>query len=356
LKNLICDDAQNPIPNSSGGSTGNPVNFYQDERYINYARAANLLFTEWMGIRSGDKTAVFWGADRDFKEQSARVKTWARFDRVVALNSFAMSQSEILKFLERLNKLKPRYIQGYAGSLYLVAKIVNESYPLTFTPAAIRSAAEMLYDFQRQEIEKAFNSRVFNFYGSREVNNLATECSAHEGLHIFSSGRVVEIVDDNGKPVPDGIAGQIAVTDLTNFAFPFIRYLNGDIAVKSPKPCSCGRGYPLLEKIQGRTSDMIVIDGQYIHGEYFTHLFYKKPDIRQFQVIQEKDGTLRILVVSYNPEAGISDIVTKIREKVGSNVRISVEYVDRIAPTDSGKYRFTISRLDKSASKRVPDG
>ncbi len=230
---LCCSDTSELWYNSSGGSTGNPVNFYQDKHYVTFARAANMLFMDWMGVRSGEKTAIFWGADRDFKNLSMRHKAWHRFDRIRALNSFSMTEKAICEFLKELNDFKPRYVHGYAGSLYFIAKVINSHLPIEFKPIAVRSSAEMLYDFQRREIEKAFGTKVYNFYGSREVNNLATECSAHEGLHVFSSGRIVEIVDDSGKPVPDGTLGQIAVTDLTNFSFPFIRYLNGDMAVKS---------------------------------------------------------------------------------------------------------------------------
>jgi len=345
LSRILCDNAVTPVLNSSGGSTGNPVNFYQDGHYAVYAAAANLLFTDWMGINSGDKTAVFWGADRDFREQSLRVRAWMKFDRVRALNSFSMDRDAILSFLELLDRFRPRLMQGYAGSLYLTACIIEETRPIRFEPAAIRSSAEALFDYQRQEIEKAFSARVFDFYGSREVNNLAAECSAHEGLHLFSSGRIVEIVDDDGNPVPDGTLGQIAVTDLTNYSFPFIRYINGDMAVKRAAPCSCGRGYPLLEKIYGRTSDMIIIDGRYIHGEYFTHLFYNRPEVKQFQVIQEDARNLKISVVPRDGNIAIDDIVAKIRNKVGDGINLQVELVDSIAVTSSGKYRFTISKL-----------
>ncbi len=352
---ILCDDAENPIPNSSGGSTGNPVNFYQDDYYVSYSNAANLLFLKWMGIHSGDRTAVFWGSDREIRDMSARDRLWMKFDRVRLLNSFSMTDEAVSKFIEDLNSLKPRYIHGYAGSLYYIAGVINNSRPLDFAPRAIRSSAETLYDFQREEIERAFQARVFNFYGSREVNNLAAECPAHEGLHIFSSGRIVELVDDNGEPVPDGIAGQVAVTDLTNLSFPFIRYLNGDMAVKSGRLCSCGRGYPLLDKIEGRTTDMIVINGQTIHGEYFTHLFYGKPEIKQFQVIQEDMATLRILVVFRDRRGNIDDILSKIRSKVGDRVKIILERVDHIPVTTTGKYRFTISKISRATSGK-PSG
>jgi phenylacetate-CoA ligase len=342
---IVCENHGRVFPNSSGGSTGNPVNFYQDDPYKSFSQAANLLFLDWMGIRSGDRSSAIWGADRDFQDLSLRDRFFIRFDRVRALNAFSLSESRIRKFVREMNHFKPRLVFGYASALHLVARLINETEQIEFQPRAVRSSAEMLYDFQRVEIEKAFKCKVYDFYGSREVNNLAGECAAHEGLHVVSSGRILETVDDYGRPVADGKIGQVAVTDLTNFAFPFIRYLNGDMAVKSSGTCSCGRGYPLLEKIEGRVSDMIVVDGQYIHGEFFTHLFYSRPDIAQFQLIQEEPRRLRLLVVGRGEDPRVEDIIAAIRAKVGEGVTIETEIVDRISPTASGKHRFTISRI-----------
>lgn len=342
---ILCQNHGRVFANSSGGSTGTPVNFYQDDSYKSFSQAANLLFLDWMGIRSGDRSSAIWGADRDFKDLSLRDRLYIKFDRVRALNAFSMSESRIKEFLGEMNKFKPRLVFGYASALYLVAKLINETEPIKFQPRAVRSSAEVLYDFQRLEIEKAFKARVYDFYGSREVNNLAGECSAHQGMHVLSSGRILEIVDGNGRPVPDGEIGQVAVTDLTNFAFPFVRYLNGDMAIKTSKCCACGRVYPLLERIEGRVSDLIVIDGQYIHGEFFTHLLYSRPDIAKFQLIQEEPKRLKLVVVGRTENPRLDGVVEAIRAKVGEEVIIETEVADRIRSTPSGKHRFTISMV-----------
>jgi phenylacetate-CoA ligase len=266
-------------------------------------------------------------------------------DRAFYLNSFSMSDEKISNFVDTLNKSKPQYIQGYASSLYLVAKHISQTKPLKFKPIAIRSAAEMLYDFQRDEIEKAFAAPVYNFYGSREIGFLASECSAHEGLHVLDSGRIIEIVDEKGQPLPDGEPGYLAITDLFNMAFPFIRYINGDIATYKDQPCSCGRGYKLLENILGRSSDIITINEQYIHGEFFTHLFYGHPDIKQFQLIQETQTHLRLLIVSDKEDLNTGYFRDTIIERVGGNIKLDIIITDHIPVLSTGKYRFTVSKL-----------
>jgi phenylacetate-CoA ligase len=342
---ILCDNAVHVTQNASGGSTGNPVTFYQNQGYVNYGRALHLLFLSWIDVAPGDKVVFFWGTDRDTRDLSWKERLANRIDRVRFLDSFSMTDEKIDLFLKQVNRFKPRYVYGYASSLYHVARRINAWKPLNFRPVAVRSSAEMLYPFQRTEIEKAFGAPVFDFYGSREVNNLAAECPIHKGLHVFASARIVEIVDDNGHPVPDGTPGNIAVTDLTNMAFPFVRYLNGDIASLTSVPCSCGRNLPRIDKLYGRSSDMIVVNGQYVHGEFFTHLFYGRPGVRQFQLEQNAPDQLTLLVVSDDSTIDLADVEKAIHAKLGDQVRLKVARVDNIPATSTGKYRFTVSRL-----------
>ena len=205
----------------------------------------------------------------------------------------------------------------------------------------------MLYENQRREIEKAFGCNVYNFYGSREINNLAAECPAGEGLHIMASGRIIEITDNSGRPLPAGEVGNIVVTDLTNFSFPFIRYMTGDMAAMSSRSCSCGRSYPLLEKLVGRSSDIIRVNNKSIHGEYFTHLFYGMPRVKQFQVVQEDANVLVVRIVSREGRFDTADLLSSIKKQTGENVSVTFEFVDEIKPLKSGKFRFTINNYQK---------
>jgi phenylacetate-CoA ligase len=344
---ILCEDAADCLPDSSGGSTGRPVNFYHDRNYGVYSRANGLLFLGWMGVRPGDKTAVFWGADRDLKDASRYDRLMARINRVKQLNSFAMTDELVAQFINEINRFRPRYIYGYASSLYHVAGFINRTRPLAFRPVAVRSSAEMLYDFQREAIEKAFGAGVYDFYGSREVNNIAAECSLHRGRHVFASTRLVEIVDDAGRLVEPGTSGNIAVTDLTNLYFPLIRYLNGDLASMAGTPCPCGRAYPLLDKIHGRSSDMIVVGANCIHGEYFTHLFYGRPEIAQFQLVQESERSFRLYLVPKEDRIDLEFFRGALTAKLGADVAVEIITTDRIAPGASGKHRFTISLLPR---------
>jgi len=158
---------------------------------------------------------------------------------------------------------------------------------------------------------------------------------------------VVEILDGD-VPAQPGQRGEIVVTDLMNFGMPFLRYRMGDVGTLSSDECSCGRGLPMLRSVEGRVSDfLIAADGTKIHGEYYTHLFYGVPGIRQFQIIQESMVEVRVRLVA--DEALSSDllapIVGEIENSLGGTTSVKVEYCDKISPTGSGKYLFTISKV-----------
>jgi len=346
-------DLMSPVPgsevfkNSSGGSTGSPVNLYQDSNYRDYTYAFELLFLSWFGLTRGDKTAIFWGAAKDFSEMPFKARMMLKLERHRHLNSFHVDESKMLSFLKELDQFDPAYIYGYASSLELASDYILKSGKYNIRPKAIRATAEVIYPAQKEKIEKAFNCPVYNFYGSREINNIAAECDKREGLHIFAPGRIVEIIDKDGIPVKPGEEGNLAVTDLTNISYPMIRYLIGDMGILKDKPCSCGRGFPLLENITGRTFEIMNFNGKHIHGHFFASQFLGHPEVKQFQVIQETDTLLIIKIVSLNREIDLNPIMQTIRENVGDGVEIKLEFVDDIPPLSSGKFRYTINKTVK---------
>jgi phenylacetate-CoA ligase len=278
-------------------------------------------------------------------------KAWYWLARTRVLNSFTMSHERMDSFARMLKKWKPDFIMGYASSLYLFSQFLKNCTAkpnLKLHPLVVRSSAEVLHDFQRESVEEIFGAPLCNFYGSRESSCLASECPEHKGLHVVSTTHIIEIVDEHGRQLPPGETGLVAVTDLVNKAMPFIRYLNGDVASFSREKCTCGRSFPLLTNIRGRISDFIRgKQGKFIHGEFFTHLFYGRNDVKEFQVIQQKDGSLEISVVPAIPAQNLVflDVEQKIREVMsdGSPIRFFIK--NQIPSSPSGKHRFTISNM-----------
>jgi len=332
--------------NMTGGSTGTPLVFYQDGDYRAAALGAERRILKWLGISAGDRTTAFWGADRELKEQTPRERLMTWLERVNTFDSFSMSEQKMHEFAALLMRWKPVYIKGYASSLHLFSRFLLENRECSIRPVAIRSTAETLFEFQRADIERAFGCKVFNFYGSREINNLAAECKMQNGLHILEGARVVEVVDVKGAPVAAGEVGRIVVTDLVNRAMPFLRYENGDLGAVSEAACPCGLPYRRIEKILGRVSDILVgLDGQYVHGEFVTHLFYGNPCVKSFQVVQHDLHNIEILVQATDAAPpDLTQVKERIRARLG-DVAITTTFTDGFSRNSSGKHRFVVSKV-----------
>lgn len=335
--------------NASGGSTGEPVQLWQDANYWNEAQAAQWFTESWWNIKPGEASAWLWGADRDLAQRSWRERLSAYLLQEHALNAFAVRENELEAFARRLAQWQPPLINGYASALDLCARFLLGRPEIQVRPRAIRSTAEVLRPEERARIEAAFATPVYDQYGSREANNLASECPAHQGLHVNCWSRVIELVDGQGRAVPPGVPGRVLVTDLSNRATALIRYENGDIGEWQGRACACGRPFPLLARIVGRKSDFIhTPEGKLIHGEYFTHLFYEHPEVRAFQVVQESLGALRVEVELAEGEMATlaAALEPRVAEAMGLAVRIEFRRVAGFERSASGKHRFTRSSLD----------
>jgi phenylacetate-CoA ligase len=350
---LIAQNRKNGegLPNASGGSTGKPVQFFQDAEYWDWAYAHQWFVESWWGIRPGDSTASCWGADRDIADWTWKERLWAAIAQRRVCNAFSLTATEMERFAKMLMAWQPRFVIGYASALEMFSRFLLERPELRIRPRAVKTTADVLSQQQRNLIEKAFGCSVYDFYGSREVNNLAAECPGHQGLHVNALTRYIEVVDDDGNALPPGLPGRILVTDLTNYFMPFIRYEIEDIGSWKGKPCTCGRPFPLLEQIWGRTSDFLVTpQGKMIHGECVTHLFYDLPEVAQFQLEQKALGEIH---VSFTLRPGVEGnpverLRARLRDALGANIDFVIHRVGKIDRPPSGKHRFTVSAVRPS--------
>ncbi|OQB43901.1 MAG: Phenylacetate-coenzyme A ligase [Parcubacteria group bacterium ADurb.Bin159] len=336
--------------NSSGGSTGEPLKLLQDETYRKWSNATEAYYyNNMLNINERIvKKILLWGSERDLFEGSigfrAKISNW--LNNRITLNSFKMTEKDIKSYIDIINSSKPKLIRGYAGSLYELCKYAERKNLKIYTPKILISAAETLRDEMREKIEKIFKTKLYDFYGSREVGAMAGECK-NNFMHIFMFNNYMEILDMNNQPAEEG---KIIITNLHNYSMPLIRYEIGDTAIGDPKQCQCKNILPTLKKITGRITDHFVLkDETLIYGEYFTHLFYLKEWVKTFQVIQEDYEKIKILMVL---EKKINtndkkDIENKIRLVMGQNCQINWEFVKDIPKTPQGKHLYTKSLIFK---------
>lgn len=345
---LLCSEVvpqEQRIKNATGGSTGTPLTFYQDRHYWNQRNLSVYYFDQWAGWDFGESQLIIWGAlsdvegHRDWKYQLNnfwRNHYW--------LNGFHLTDATMRTTFRKMDRCNPQTILAYPSSLYQFAKFIFENgLKPRWDLKGIISSAEMLHPHYRDLAETIFSTKVYNRYGGREVGLIAMECP--EGrMHINCHDLYLEI----DSPDPYTIPGDILITQLNNYAMPFIRYRIGDIGRLSDEVCPCGNHLPILADLLGRsTATFQTRTGTLIHAGYFTQQFYNVTGVDQFQLIQEslRHCILKVVANTQWTEASRQYMVRKIQEALGADVSVTVQFKKEIPLPTSGKREFTISRV-----------
>jgi phenylacetate-CoA ligase len=335
------------VPKKTSGSTGVSLEFFWDEDSRQWKRACTIRHDRWTGWNLGEKIAAVWGNPEHLKNWSVYLRNLL-LERRTFLDTLKMDEEDMMDFYHKIRKGKPTLLFGHAHSLYLFTDFLRSRGIADIRPKGIISTAMVLHEYERRQIEEVFSCKVTNRYGCEEVSLIASECEEHKGLHINMDTLIVETISDGGD-VSAGEPGAVIVTDLTNYGMPFIRYKIGDVAIASDRVCTCGRTYPLIESVEGRSADYIVTpEGYFVSGISLTENFANLlSGVRQLQIIQERLDYLVFRIVkaedfSVKTEQQIAGLV---KERFGSRMRYSLEYVESVQQESSGKYRFCISKV-----------
>ena len=338
---------------STGGSSGEPLIFFMGEGRISHDVAAKWRATRWWGVDIGDPELVVWGSPIELGAQDRVRRVRDAVLRSRLLPAFDMSETSLDRFVETIRSVRPAMLFGYPSSLALIAKHAVRR-KQTMQDLGIRVAfvtSEKLYDTQRAIISQVFGCPVANGYGARDAGFIAHEC-ASGGMHISAEDIVVETVRPDGTSTAAGEAGEIVVTHMATDDFPLIRYGTGDIGLLSRDTCRCGRGLPLLEEIQGRTTDFVVAeDGTVMHGLALIYTVRDLPGVEQFRIEQlsRRQTVVQIVRGPAFDAAAERRIVGDFKARLGRNVEVRVDLVHAIPREASGKFRYVVSRV------RVPD-
>jgi len=343
------DPLRSGYASSTGGSTGDTLYFYCDRAASPVRRANTARQLRNLGVEIGDRQLKLWGFSFD-KSLRQRVTEGAKhfFNNLRCISSFGMSDRVMREYADLERFFRPALIVAYPSALAVFSEFCKKMSLKLHAPRAIVSSGERIYPHQRELIEEVFGAPVYDRYGSREFADIACECPEREGLHLMNDLYFVEVIHESGTTAGEGETGEIVVTDLSNYYMPFIRYRTGDLAVPSGRACSCGRGLPLLERIEGRAFDAIKTpDGKSVGGFFWTYLSRAVPGIRSFQVEQKEiDGVIFRIVPGPDWKNEYTKVLEeKVRENCGEDFGADFRLVDEIPLTPSGKSKFIISHL-----------
>jgi phenylacetate-CoA ligase len=341
---------------TTSGSTGVALEVFVDDAAMQHKRACVLRADEWSGWRFGERVAKVWGNPEYLRlGWRGRLRN-ALLERATYLDTLKLDEAALAEFVRRLRRRPPSLLFGHAHSVYLLAEYVRAA-RVRLRPRGIITTAMVLHSWQRRAIEDVFACPVTNRYGCEEVSLIACECERHDGLHVNAPGVYVELLCD-GRPAGPGEPGSVIVTDLTNRAMPLLRYQVGDVASWADRPCPCGRGLPLLERVEGREADYVVTPaGELISGISLTENFaLHVPGVAQLQIVQETVDRFVFRIVrgtEFGP-ASLRRLRELVAERFGPEVSFACEYPERIPQEPSGKYRFCVSKVENRFSRPAP--
>ena len=345
---------------TTSGSTGRPFVCYADREQLEFRWAATLRAQEWTGYVFGDPCVRLWHQTLGMsKSQAFKEKADAVMCNRMFVPIFEQKVDGLERMLRMIEGHRPVLVDGYAEAFDFLARHLTEHGGLKHAPKAVMSSAQSLPQHSREVIERAFGCRVYDKYGSREFSGIAYECDAHEGHHVVSEGYIVEILVD-GRPAEPGETGEVVITDLNNYAMPFLRYRIGDLAVAmADEPCSCGRGGVRMGEIHGRVQSIIQgTDGRYVPGTFFAHLLKDfEYAIERFQIVQDEPGAIRFRVVKGGrfSDDVLEEVLATIREHLGDDLPIDVQFVEKVEMVRTGKRMTSVSNLSIDFQKDAPE-
>lgn len=352
--------------NTSGGSTGEPVEFVQDRNYLRWTRAVKATFDAFTGYVAGQPKFVIWGAaSRDTSRHpplSTRLRHWGKHETWV--DAYRMEPAVMGRWAGIVNELRPVQILGYAESLDVWAQFLLDEAIRIRPPRAVMATAGTLNQQMRDTIEAGLGAPVFDRYGSREVSDIACETSRHDGLVIAPLHVHVEIVGTDGTPLGPGEEGEVLVTSLTNAAMPLLRYRIGDRAVWDSDPRDARTwqrrdvqqspsllvpvAWPRLARVTGRvTEHFVAADGALVHAGALRTRLYGIKGIRSYQLVQHTPTRVEVLIAVEDDDS--AEVIPEIEGRLGPALaellrgRIDLE-VSRVADIEvppSGKHRHT---------------
>jgi phenylacetate-CoA ligase len=341
------------IRNQTGGSTGTPVTFFLGRDRKCSRAAATLRHNRWAGWEVGDRAAVVWGAPSDRPPDGLRSRLRGLLLREpLWLDAGCLTEETMLGFHGALARYRPRIVQAYARAAVLFARFLQARGLVPHRPHALVTSAEVLEEGERALLEEVFGCGVFNRYGCREVSVLASECAAHDGLHVMAEGLYLEVETPSGPAAP-GETGSILVTDLLNHAMPLIRYRIGDLGSWAAGECPCGRSLPRLARVAGRVTDFLVGgDGRLVSGVHLaTYVVAHRPGLGQVQLCQDRPGAVVYRIKpgrGFRPEEDLDYLRTATRRFLGEDARVEGEVVAELAAEPSGKFLFSRSSVAPS--------
>lgn len=328
----------------TSGTTGKPFAIHLTRRDLRARKLIEFRTLLSIGFRPQDRLAVLGPA----QPHAMRFHQRLGFYRSVNISPTLSLDDQI----DLLKRSRPTILWAYPTVLKALLCRVNYRLDAVACPRMLITSAEVCDDMLKARIHGNLKIEMLNFYAANEVGRIATECLAHEGLHVNEDHVILECLNSK-HPAEPGVSGEAVVTSLTALAQPFIRYRLGDVYKFTEKPCSCGSPFPLISPPLGRLDDALKLPSGKIASLWpFTFLLRKMDRLEQYRIIQESAEHLVVeLAFRGDPnDDALVQLRSRFMEYLGEPVRVDIQCVDGIRD-ETPKFRSFISKLSvKSGS------
>lgn len=327
----------------SSGSTGRPVRVYRSESEQAEVSALHARIQSAFGRRPLDRqVSIGSGKAAAPKGPIAMLRRAGLLPAMHRLSSFDPLDSQV----EVLRQIRPDVLSGYSVAIEALAEAVIAAGGLEVRPRLVYTGSMTRSERCQRLTQQAFGVRPLDVYATMETGPLAWECPDSPGdYHLNDDVQLLEIVDDQGRRVPDGTTGEVLITPLTCLSNPILRYRIGDLAARRTHRCRCGRGLALLGPIAGRSNEVIhTPDGRVLNTALLGSCFSTNEDIRRWQARQTGPNALRIdLVVmpGWN-EQSRQAALDKMRHYLGEAIRCELAIVEDIPLAPNGKLQTIV--------------
>lgn len=333
----------------TSGTTGSGLKFLMTHEALEEQWAIWWRYRRWHGIELGTWCAYFGGRSLVPAHQS-RPPFWRTnyAGRQLFFSAYHLTPENLRSYAEKLRSSRIPWLHGYPSLLALLAAyILDTGFDLGYQPKWITTGAENLLPQQVSVIQEGFGARPVQHYGMAEAVANISEC-AQGSLHVDEDFAGVEFVED--QPGQSRVIG----TNFSNLATPLLRYDAQDIVCTAGRKCSCGRRGRIVDSIDGRLEDYVVLKSGAKLGR-LDHIFKDMIHIREAQIVQCAPGMVNVLIVrgkSFN-ESDEQRLRQEFMQRVGKDTELKLEYVDELQRTNAGKLRFVISEIKDNRVEAV---
>lgn len=333
---------------TTSGSTGTPLGVYQDKNF-SYIHELGLVFRQrhWAGWDFGDRYMVLRGNAPTEPGMAGKnsLYSYGVRDNALFLSSYEMSEDNMFLYQKKIEKFKPRFVDGDSSSMEILARFMIRNKIKNPSIEAIFLGSQTILPQQRSIIETTFNCPVFARYGMTEKAADAVECEKHQGYHVDMEYGIFELLNQNNEPITQpGLPGRVTGTGFDTFCMPLIRYVIDDIAELAPSNCECQRQSMLISDFKGRLGELIFSKSGYavplspvwasIHGGIITK-------IREMKFYQDGFGRIKILIILAPGSSQhqlqtelLSEIYTRLDQK---EFTVEIEFVEELPRKARGK-------------------